>query len=112
MGQALATAAPPARQPTPRLAPTAEAACTNFADVKQGLGDKFAVLADQEGIDSASVTLLVDVDAAGQFSAISVKSASNRAVAALARTAVRRLRCDTQGHAVQLLVPFSFRLAD
>lgn len=109
--------APPAPKPVPvavskPVAARADAVCTNFGDVKDGLGDKFARLADRENIDAASVTLLINMSASGQFTEIRVESASNRAVADLARSAVSRLRCTAHGMPVQLLVPFSFRLDD
>lgn len=107
-----APAAPPA-PPVPAAPPSARAIFSNYDDVKEGLGDKFAVVADKEGIQSAEVTLLVTVGPNCEIGSPTVKSSSNSAVASLARGAVRRFKCSTPpGREVQVLVPFSFKLQD
>jgi hypothetical protein len=86
---------------------------SNYAEVTEGLSDKFSVVADKEQIQTAEVTLLMTVGAACEIGAVSVKSSTNSAVAALARTAVRRFKCSTPpGREVQVLVPFAFKLQD
>ncbi|MDN3575184.1 hypothetical protein QWZ03_00155 [Chitinimonas viridis] len=91
---------------------SAQVACSNFTAVKEGLGDKFAVIADAEGIQQAEVMLKVTAHGNGQIGEVVVQSSSNQSVAKLARSAVRRLQCNTGGQTVQVLVPFSFKLED
>ena len=86
--------------------------CANYEGVKEGLGDRFAVLAEAEGIRSAEVVLLLTLGPDGETRQVQVKSASNQAAARLASKAVPRLQCKGQGRVIQLQVPFSFRLVD
>ncbi|QDQ28518.1 energy transducer TonB [Chitinimonas arctica] len=86
--------------------------CSNFDAIKVGLGDKFSTLADEEGIQTAEVTVLLNLAADGQVESVTIKASTHPAAASLARGAARRLQCIGQGRPIQLLVPFSFRLQD
>ncbi|MGQ5523188.1 hypothetical protein ACUHMQ_07985 [Chitinimonas sp. PSY-7] len=105
--------APPVPTPAVAAPVSARAVFSNYAEVAEGLSDKFSVVADKEQIQTAEVTLLMTVGAACEIGTVSIKSSTNSAVAALARNAVRRFKCSTPpGHEVQVLVPFSFKLQD
>ncbi|GAB3244843.1 hypothetical protein [Chitinimonas naiadis] len=87
-------------------------ACANYEGVKEGLGDRFSLVAEVEGIQSAEVVLLMTVGPNGEAQQVTIKSASNLAVGRLAAKAAPKLRCKGQGRVVQLVVPFSFKLVN
>lgn len=82
-------------------------ACPNHIEVRSRL--PYPAQAQQMGLSGEVITEFT-VSASGQITDVTVVKSSNRVFNSTATNAVSQLRCNSQGHAVRVRVPFVFRL--
>jgi protein TonB len=108
---------PPAAQPAPPPpAPAAPPApstdvgvvCPNVASIAGRLSDSFQDIAENDGIDSASVVVEFSISADGTVSGARIVSSTDAGVNELALQGIAQLHCNGQGQAVEVRAPFHF----
>jgi protein TonB len=99
-------AAPAPAAPAPSSSVTA--VCPNVGSIAGQLQDGFQDIANNDGIDSATVVVGFTVSADGVISGAHIVSSSAADVDGLALQGVQGLRCEGQGQAIEILAPFKF----
>jgi protein TonB len=82
--------------------------CPNVGAVAGQLSDSFQDIANNDGIDSASVVVQFTISPGGEISDPRIVSSTLPDVDALALQGVRALRCEGQGQTVEVSAPFHF----
>ncbi|MBV8467102.1 MAG: hypothetical protein JO218_14255 [Burkholderiales bacterium] len=104
--------APPAPVTAPAAPPSVRGLCSNVQEVGESMDDKFSVIADKEGITTASAVATIVLDGEGKVKDVTVSGTNSAALKSLVRSAVFRLRCKGQGVDVTTRYPVEFKIAD
>jgi protein TonB len=106
---------PPAAAPAPVAAAPAtltKGLCSNLTDVQDSMSDKFSVIADKEGITSATATAILVLGPDGRVKDVSITGTNYNSLKALLRSALPRLNCKGQGVDVTIRYPVDFKLSE
>lgn len=107
---------PPPAQTAPPPAPAAPApstdvgvVCPNVGSIAGQLADSFQDIADNDGIDSASVVVQFTIGPGGEISGAHIVASTFPGVNELALQGISQLHCNGQGQTVVVRAPFSFK---
>lgn len=100
--------APPPAQAAPAPSTDVGIVCPNVGSIAGQLADGFQDIAQDEGIDSASVVVEFSISAGGAISGARIVSSTDPGVNELALQGVAQLHCNGQGQAVEVRAPFRF----
>jgi protein TonB len=102
-------AAPTPAPPSPHVSTAVGEVCPNVSSVAARLADQFDRIADNLGVNTANVTIVITVDAAGNVSNPRGARSTSAAVNGIALNAAGQLHCRGQGRPVEVSVPFEFQ---